>query len=68
MLCCAVLQVTAVDKTPATAMCALGLGDSLSRQWGPRLAAERVLPVLCPLLVVPSLNTQQFGTALRTVS
>lgn len=60
-------QVTAVDKTPATTMCALGLGDSVARQWGPRVAAERVLPVLCPLLVVPSLNTQQFQTAMKTI-
>lgn len=49
-------QVTSVDKTPGTTLCVLGLGDSLARQWGPRLAAERVLPVLCPLLTVPSLS------------
>ncbi|GAB4813447.1 hypothetical protein N2152v2_000493 [Parachlorella kessleri] len=63
----ATAQVTAVDKTPATTMCALALGEALARQWGPRLAAEKVLPILCPLLVVPSLNNQQFAAAVRTV-
>lgn len=61
------LQVTAVDKSAPTAMCVLALGGSLAKQWGPRLAAERVLPALCPLLVAPALSSQQFATALKTV-
>lgn len=61
------LQVTAVDKSAPTAMCVLALGGSLAKQWGPRLAAERVLPTLCPLLVAPTLNGQQFAVALKTV-
>ena len=56
-----------MDKTPATTMCALALGEALAKQWGPRLAAEKVLPILCPLLVVPSLNNQQFAAAVSTV-
>ncbi len=59
--------MTAVDKSASTTMCVLALGNSLAAQWGPRLAAERVLPALAPLLVVPTLNSQQFATAMKTV-
>lgn len=65
LLCC--LQVTAVDTSAPTAMCVLALGNSLAAQWGARLAAQRVLPTLAPLLVTPSFNQQQFATALKTV-
>lgn len=57
----------AVDKTAPTAMCVLGLGDALARKWGPKLAAERVLPTIAPLLVVPSLSGSQFATAAKSV-
>ena len=60
-------QVTAVDKSAPTTMCVLALGNSLAAQWGPRLAAERVLPALAPLLVVPTLSPQQFAIAMKTV-
>lgn len=56
-----------MDKTAATTMCALALGDALGRQFGARVAAERVLPALCPLLVVPSLSAQQAATAMKVV-
>ena len=61
------LQVTAVDKSAPTAMCVLALGGALAKQWGARLAAERVLPTLAPLLVAPALNSQQFAAAMKTV-
>jgi SCY1-like protein 2 len=60
-------QVVAVDKSAPTAMCVLGLGEALARQWGARLAAERVLPALTPLLVMPALSAAQFVTALKTI-
>jgi SCY1-like protein 2 len=56
-----------VDKTAPTAMCVLGLGDALAKKWGAKLAAERVLPALAPLLVTPSLTSQQFATATKTL-
>ena len=60
-------QVTAVDKSAPTTMCVLALGNSLAANYGPRLAAERVLPTLAPLLVVPTLSPQQFAIAMKTV-
>ena len=59
--------IVSVDKTAPTAMCVLGLGDALAKRWGARLAAERVLPAIAPLLVAPSLNSSQFATACKTV-
>ncbi|EFN53517.1 hypothetical protein CHLNCDRAFT_136879 [Chlorella variabilis] len=59
--------VCAVDKSAPTVMCVLALGAALGRQHGPRLSAERVLPALVPLLVAPTLTSQQFGAAMKTV-
>lgn len=56
-----------VDKTAPTAMCVIGLGDVLAKKWGAKLAAERVLPAIAPLLVTPSLTSEQFATAAKTV-
>jgi len=66
MLATAAICVS-VDKTAPTAMCVLGLGDALAKKWGAKLAAERVLPALAPLLVMPSLTSQQFATATKTM-
>ena len=57
----------AFDKSAPTAMCVLGLGEVLAKKWGPILAAERVLPAIAPLLVVPTLSASQFHTAAKTV-
>lgn len=57
----------AVDRTAATAMCVLGLGEALSKKWGPRLTAQRILPTVSPLLVSPSLNAQQFAAVATIV-
>ena len=43
----------------------LVLGSALAQQWGAELAAERVLPVLCPLLASPSLSPGHFAAALQ---
>ena len=60
-------QVSAVDRSGPTVMCLLALGEALTQQWGAKLAAERVLPVLCPLLVSPALSAKQAAAAARTV-
>ena len=36
------MQIAAVDKSAATCMCVLALGEALAKQWGARLAAEKV--------------------------
>ena len=59
------VQVSAVDHTASTVMCVLGLGDSISKQYGLSMAAKEVLPMLTPLLVLPSLSGQQFTSAMR---
>jgi len=56
-----------VDKSAPTAMCILGLGDALSKKWGPMFTAEKALPALTPLLASPALSAQQFTTAAKTV-
>ena len=59
------MQVTAVDRSPGTVSGCLVLGGALAQQWGAELAAERVLPVLCPLLASPSLSPGHFAAALQ---
>lgn len=56
-----------MDKSAPTTMCVFALGNSLAANYGPCLAAERVLPTLAPLLVVPTLSPQQFAIAVKTV-
>jgi hypothetical protein len=58
-------HVVAVDKSPATAMCVVALGEALSKQWGAKLAAEKALPAVAPLLVLRTLGEQQFGVVIR---
>ena len=65
VLSLASLQVSAVDHTASTVMCVLGLGESISKQYGLGIAAREVLPMLTPLLVLPSLSGQQFSSAMR---
>lgn len=43
----------------------LVLGCALSQQWGADLTAEKVLPVLTPLLTSPSLSPGHFAAALQ---
>jgi hypothetical protein len=58
-------QVTAVDRSPGTVSGCLVLGSALAHQWGAELAAEKVLPVLTPLLTSPSLSPGHFAAALQ---
>ena len=59
------IQVTAVDRSPGTVSGCLVLGGALAHQWGAELAAEKVLPVLTPLLTSPSLSPGHFAAALQ---
>ena len=61
-------QVTAVDRSPGTVSGCLVLGGCLAHHWGPELAAEKVLPVLTPLLTSPSLSPGHFAAALQCAS
>lgn len=49
-----------MDRSPSTVTAVSGLMDALSQLMGPDATATRVLPVLCPLLVVHALNGRQF--------
>ncbi|GBG71258.1 hypothetical protein CBR_g8679 [Chara braunii] len=51
----------AVDRSAPTLMCILGVGDIVSKQFGPEFAVESVLPLLVPSLSAPSLNPEQFS-------
>ena len=48
-------------------MAVLKLGDAIGRHYGPEVTAQRVLPLLCPLLLCPSLNTPQFGAVMAAI-
>ena len=61
---CIHAQVSSVDHTAPTVMCVLGLGDAIARQYGLAMAAQQVLPLLCPLLVQPTLSGPQFSQAM----
>ncbi|KAL3160085.1 hypothetical protein ABBQ32_010866 [Trebouxia sp. C0010 RCD-2024] len=60
-------KVSSVDHTAPTVMCVLGLGDAIARQYGLAMAAQQVLPLLCPLLVQPTLSGPQFSQAMTMV-
>ncbi|KAL6784464.1 hypothetical protein ACKKBF_B01895 [Auxenochlorella protothecoides x Auxenochlorella symbiontica] len=60
-------QVTAVDRSAPSVAAAAALGAALARQHGPDLAARCVLPMLCPLLVAPSLSAAQRAALMRAV-
>ncbi|KAA8528038.1 hypothetical protein F0562_035093 [Nyssa sinensis] len=54
-------RCTAVDHSAPTLMCTLGVANSILKQNGVEFAAEHVLPLLTPLLIVQQLNVQQFA-------
>ncbi|GLT93895.1 hypothetical protein SLE2022_116650 [Rubroshorea leprosula] len=54
-------RCTAVDRSPPTLMCALGVSNAMLKQFGVEFVAEHVLPLLTPLLIVQQLNVQQFA-------
>lgn len=54
-------RCTAVDHSPPTLMCTLGVSNSILKQFGVEFVAEHVLPLLTPLLIAQQLNVQQFA-------
>ena len=54
-------KVLAADRSSATCMAAIGIGDAASRAFGPEITALKVMPLLSPLLVVPGLSDEQFS-------
>ncbi|KAK9813184.1 hypothetical protein WJX72_010231 [[Myrmecia] bisecta] len=63
-----VAQVTSVDKSPGTTMAVVDmLGGGIANVWGVEFTAERVLPVLVPLLVIASLSPVQFAKTMGLV-
>ncbi|GAB4845532.1 SCY1-like protein 2 A [Ancistrocladus abbreviatus] len=60
-------RCTAVDRSPPTLMCTLGVSNSILKQYGTEFAAEHVLPLLTPLLIAQQLNTQQFAKYMHFV-
>ncbi|KAL5073385.1 hypothetical protein RYX36_012369 [Vicia faba] len=54
-------RCTAVDHSPPTLMCTLGVANSIFKQFGVEYVAEHVLPLLMPLLTAQQLNVQQFA-------
>mmetsp|Transcript_22910 Transcript_22910/g.58463 ORF Transcript_22910/g.58463 Transcript_22910/m.58463 type:complete len:1024 (-) Transcript_22910:213-3284(-) len=62
-----VAQVVGVDRSAATLMAAAGVADALSRAHGAEMTATRLLPLLCPLLLAPSLAPRQFRDLMGVV-
>ncbi|KAJ1284318.1 hypothetical protein BS78_03G195000 [Paspalum vaginatum] len=56
-----VRRCTVVDHTAPTLMCTLGVANAIYKQCGVEFAAEYVIPIIFPLLIVHQLNVQQFA-------
>ncbi|XP_015945839.1 SCY1-like protein 2 A [Arachis duranensis] len=54
-------RCTAVDHSPPTLMCTLGVANSIFKRFGVEFVAEHVLPLIVPLLTAQQLNVQQFA-------
>jgi hypothetical protein len=56
-----------VDRSAPTIAHTAALLDAVSKQWGPEVSAGRLLPILCPLLIAPSLGPRQVAELLAIV-
>ncbi|KAK4285019.1 hypothetical protein QN277_001770 [Acacia crassicarpa] len=54
-------RCTAVDRSPPTLMCTLGVANAIYKRYGVEFVAEHVLPLVIPLLTTQQLNVQQFA-------
>lgn len=54
-------RCTAVDHSPPTLMCTLGVANAIYKRYGVEFVAEHVLPLIMPLLITQQLNVQQFA-------
>lgn len=52
------------DRTPAVCMCLLGCFDAMSKHLGPKITADKILPLIFPMLVEDALSMQQYQTQL----
>mmetsp|Transcript_56429 Transcript_56429/g.104457 ORF Transcript_56429/g.104457 Transcript_56429/m.104457 type:complete len:808 (+) Transcript_56429:143-2566(+) len=57
-------QLAKTDRTPAVCMCLLGCLDAMSKQLGHKITAEKIIPLIVPMLVEESLTSEQFETQL----
>eukprot|EP00927_Polykrikos_kofoidii_P004423 TRINITY_DN11743_c0_g2_i1.p1 TRINITY_DN11743_c0_g2~~TRINITY_DN11743_c0_g2_i1.p1 ORF type:complete len:879 (+),score=145.32 TRINITY_DN11743_c0_g2_i1:116-2752(+) len=57
-------KLTRQDRSPAICMCLLGCYDAMSKNLGHKITAEKILPLIMPLLVEESLSCDQFETQL----
>lgn len=57
-------KLTKTDRTPAVCMCLLGCYDAMSKHLGHKVTAERILPLIPPLLTEESLTAEQWETQL----
>ncbi|CAE7209737.1 Scyl2 [Symbiodinium sp. CCMP2592] len=57
-------KLTKSDRTPAICMCLLGCYDAMSKNLGPKVTAERILPLIMPLLAEEGLSFDQWETQL----
>ncbi|MED6207242.1 SCY1-like protein 2 A [Stylosanthes scabra] len=61
-------RCTAVDHSPPTLMCTLGVANSIFKRFGVEFVAEHVLPLIVPLLTAQQLNVQQKIEEMRGVA
>eukprot|EP00897_Mesotaenium_endlicherianum_P003546 jgi/Mesen1/3219/ME001865S02420 len=60
-------RCAAVDHSSPTLMCVLGVADVIQKQLGLEFAAQHVLPLVAPLLVVQQLSAPEFAKYLNFV-
>ncbi|GAX73373.1 hypothetical protein CEUSTIGMA_g826.t1 [Chlamydomonas eustigma] len=60
-------QVTSVDRTAPTLVCAVQVVEAVSLRWGAEVSATQLLPVTCPWLISSSLNAMQFAGIMKVV-
>lgn len=56
-----------VDKLPSTVMGVVGLALATGKRRDSKFAAEKVLPLISPLIFAPSLNREQQGMVMKSV-
>ena len=56
-----------MDRSAGTAMAVLRLGDAISSHYGPEITAMRVMPLISPLLICPSLTSPQFAAVVKSL-
>lgn len=49
-------KLAKVDRTPAVCMCLLGCFDAMSKYLGPKITADKILPLTFPMLVEDALS------------